>query len=310
MNLLRLVPILLICLLATSVQAKSKEKDKDKAQPQTAAAPVTPAAPTTVAPTTEPAPVAAPSLLSAAPPKSNAEDYDGIHLRLKYGPSSSSQKLESDPGLSTTLPQTGGTWMGAEIQYNMADKNVRAFIKYDENTTKYQDLSNVTPNTTTVKHGVLEFGGSSQPWRNSSGMFRNAYVGLGYYFQHREADVTNPLLANGLDSSGPMIIFGTYDKFSSSVFYEFDAHLMYPNYTHESPAHTGFYSHGVVGDAGFKVVFPYTNLIDLAVGLQVRYTNFKYEGTDASPLGSGRGTKDATESVLETALPFELRFRF
>lgn len=306
---LRLHTKMLIVALVTVTSGMALAQNRRRTTPATNPPVSTPAA--EVAPVAPATP--APSLLSVQPPPPNPHVYPGVHARLKLGPSFSSSRLSSDGGLNATLPQTLATYYGAEIHYRPANlsNRVKAVFKYDNNYVRFKDLQVTNgPNNTAVLMEHYNLGLRAYPLGGSR-FLENLYMGVGYFMDHRSVDVTNPMFATGWDSHGPQIVFGYSDQLTPKIFYELDTALMFVNYIRENPSRTGFYNHGWHFDGGLKVVLPYTDLLDFALGVNIRWYNHSFEGS-AGPQGSNRarGSNDASDRTFVTAIPFELRMRF
>jgi hypothetical protein len=254
----------------------------------------------------------APTLLAVQPPPPNPHVYPGLHARLKLGPSFTSSRLSSDGGVNATLPQTMATYYGGEIHYrNQNYEKLKIVFKYDNNYVRFKDLS-VTrgPGNTAVLQEHYNLGLRAYPLSGSR-FLDNLYVGVGYFFDHKDVDVTDPMYADGWDTHGTEILFGYSDQLTSKIFYEVDTAIMFVNYIRENTARTGFYNHGYYFDGSFKVVLPYTDLLDFAVGVVVRSYNHSFEGSAGTQNASrARGSNDASDRSLVTAIPFELRLRF
>lgn len=272
----------------------------------------TPATGTEAAAATQAAPDVAPgpSFLAVQPPSVNPHVYPGLHLRLKLGPSFSSARLSSDGGINATLPQTMATYYGGEVHYR-PDNRFKAVFKYDNNYVRFKDLEvRRGANSQSVSMENYDLGLRSYPFEGSR-FWDNLYIGVGYFYDNRNVDVVDPMYATGWETSGPQVLFGYSDQLTGKLFYEVDTSMKFVSSIHENPSRTGYYNNGFYFDGAFKVVLPYTDLLDFAVGVNVRSYNHSFEGS-AGTQGAyrARGSNEATDRSFVTSIPFELRLRF
>jgi hypothetical protein len=298
---------LLIVALLTVSSGMALAQNRKRTTPTTGTTTEAQSQPTYVAPTSP-----SPTLLAVQPPPPNPHVYPGMHVRLKVGPSFSSSRLSGEGGVNATLPQTMATYYGGEFHYRPLNMDkMKLVVKYDNNYVRYKNLSVTTgPKDTATESEHINLGIRAYPL-NGSNFLDNLYFGVGYFFDTKRADVTDPAYANGWSTHGTQIMFGYSDQLTAKIFYEVDTTVMFVNYIRENPSRSGFYNHGWYFDGAFKIVLPYTDLFDFALGVNVRSYNHSFEGTAGTQGGlRARGSNEATDRTFLTAIPFELRIRF
>lgn len=227
--------------------------------------------------------------------------YEGFNWYLTGGPSFDGNSLSGtgagatattiDPGTSffygTTL-----NWRGKGSQYSY-------HFRYRHTGMEVADVPGLTPDPFKYNKDWYNF---LTKYRILNGRF---YVGIGLYYYSKKLDATisDDVLVDQ-KYAGPTLAVGYSGKMSSIFNWEADLFLNLPFLIDEPEVTTGRYTMGLLPEVNFRLVFPYTKVLDLVLGLNVNYDYMKFK--DAGT----RGITDATETSLGIAVPVELRFRF
>lgn len=248
------------------------------------------------------------SATPAAPAAAGGADvrvYQGFGLRINGGPDMVSSQV-AGTGLNASTPKSFGTNYGGTMTYGLSSAPVIMFGSYESYTAKHEDVAGVTPNSFNQTHVRSDIGFlAHENVSPSEGFFQ---AGLGYFFEVRETDRMSPVVAAGQQLSGPTALLGYTSGTGGKSFCELNASFGFPNAFKEQNTVSGNYSFGLSSTLSFKVVYVYTEQLDLSIGLLGKYDVVQYSGTGSGI--SSRGVADASETFTSVAVPFELRFKF